>query len=73
MTLARKEKALLPMQMAWRDACLADSAKKVPNLMNPDETFNHFPFFNVENLVFMEHIERKSKLPLWPEYNLCTF
>lgn len=32
---------------------------------------NHFPFFNVENLVSIEHIEIKSKLPLWPEHNLC--
>lgn len=36
-TLARKEKILLPTRMAWRDACLADSAKRVPSttLMKP--------------------------------------
>lgn len=34
-TLARKEKALLPTRMAWRNACLADSAKRVPNLTKP--------------------------------------
>ena len=42
--LARKEKSLLPMLMVGLDACLADSAMKVPNLMKPDETSTVFTF-----------------------------